>query len=106
MATGALLVDFAKTELLEANGYPGIGKSANAFASRLNGYRRPPQSQRTNFRINPLLIDHLNNKRVIAIYHFEAPEKIMFRGVELHLAAALEDSLISMIAPAWNLQGL
>lgn len=82
-----------------------IGKVAGAFVRRMNGYRRPGTTQRTNLRVNPLLVQFVGTKKEVSIYHFQPPEEVRFRNIPLNIAAGLEDPLIETISPQWNMHG-
>lgn len=82
-----------------------VGKASGAFVGRLNGYRRPGTSQRTNLRVNPLLAELVLSNKEVLIYHFQSGEEVCFRNVLLNVAAGLEDPLIEIISPPWNMNG-
>jgi hypothetical protein len=82
-----------------------IGKTVGVFSGRMSGYRRPGTSQRTNLRVNPLLLDLLRTKNKISIYHFQPTEELRFKTILLNVAAGLEDALIEIISPPWNMNG-
>ncbi|MDP3245165.1 MAG: hypothetical protein Q8M83_05935, partial [bacterium] len=82
-----------------------VGKASGTFAGRMSGYRRPGSSQRTNIRINPLIAEMIRTEKQISIYHLQPTEEIRFRSILLNIAAALEEPLIELISPRWNLNG-
>jgi hypothetical protein len=81
-----------------------IGKSTGPFIRRMSGYRRPGKSQPTNSRISPKILEMLQSKKKVSIYHFESKE-LDFMGIPLNLAAALEDTLIARVSLEWNING-
>ncbi len=82
-----------------------IGKSVKTITQRLNGYRRPNISQRTNFRLNNLIIEKLRKGKEVEIYLFEDNAELSYKGKKINLSAGLEDNLIAEHLPEWNTLG-
>ena len=82
-----------------------IGKSSGTLCRRVYGYCAPGPTQRTNLRINPLIINHIENGKEVQLYGFIDSEKLTRTGFEVNMAAALEDSIISQLQPEWNIVG-
>jgi hypothetical protein len=82
-----------------------IGKSIKTISQRLNGYRKPNISQRTNFRLNNLIIEKLKTGKKVEIYLFVDNSNLSYRGKEINLSAGLEDNLIADFLPEWNQLG-
>ena len=82
-----------------------IGKSIKTISQRLNGYRRPNISQRTNFRLNNLIIEKLREEKEVEIYLFEDNAELNYKGKKINLSAGLEDNLIAEFLPEWNYLG-
>jgi hypothetical protein len=82
-----------------------IGKSIKTISQRLNGYRRPNISQRTNFRLNNLIIEKLREGKEVEIYLFEDNAELNYKGKKINLSAGLEDNLIAEFLPEWNYLG-
>jgi hypothetical protein len=82
-----------------------IGKSVKTISQRLNGYRRPNISQRTNFRLNNLIIEKLRDGKKVEIYLFEDNAELSYKEKKINLSAGLEDNLIAEFLPEWNYLG-
>jgi hypothetical protein len=82
-----------------------IGKSIKTISQRLNGYRKPNISQRTNFRLNNLIIEKLKTGQEVEIYLFLDNAELSYRGHKINLSAGLEDNLIAEFLPEWNYLG-
>ncbi len=82
-----------------------IGKSVKTISQRLNGYRKPNISQRTNFRLKNLIIEKLKEKKEVEIYLFEDIAELNYKGKKINLSAGLEDNLIAEFLPEWNYLG-
>ena len=82
-----------------------IGKSVKTISQRLNGYRKPNISQRTNFRLNNLIIEKLGEEKEVEIYLFEDNAELSYKGKKINLSAGLEDNLIAEFLPEWNYLG-
>ena len=82
-----------------------IGKSIKTVSQRLNGYRKPNVSQRTNFRLNKLIIENLEIGKEVEIYLFVDNIGLNYRGHKINLSAGLEDNLIAHFLPKWNYLG-
>jgi len=82
-----------------------VGKTAKTLRWRMNQYRRPGPSQRTNQRINPQICELLAEGQDVEVLVLVDAEPIMYRGLRLSLAAGLEDALIARLDPPWNQVG-
>ena len=83
-----------------------IGKSNRTLAQRLNGYTNPHPTQNTNIKNHQYIKDLLRQGKAVKILVFApADDEIIYRGVPLNLAAGLEDGLINVFQPLWNIQG-
>ena len=60
-----------------------IGKSVKTISQRLNGYRKPNISQRTNFRLNNLIIEKLREEKEVEIYLFEDNAELSYKGKKI-----------------------
>ncbi len=83
-----------------------VGKSSQALANRLYGYTRPGPSQKTNIRLNRLLIDELTRGGAVDIYALEDTAPTEHAGFSINLPAALEDDIIRQLQPDWNSNGV
>ncbi len=72
---------------------------------RLNGYKNPGGSQKTNIWVNKNIMDSLSNNEVIEIYLFSPKDSLFYKGFLVNLHAGLEDTLITEFQPKWNLEG-
>lgn len=79
-----------------------IGKSTSTLRQRMQQYRTPGASQRTNVRNNADLLGCLGAGRVADIYVLPDHGLLHYGGFHVNLAAGLEDGLIRDLRPAWN----
>jgi hypothetical protein len=82
-----------------------IGKSIKTISQRLNGYKNPNITQRTNFRLNNLIKEELKGGKEVEIYLFIDIAELNYRGKNINLSAGLEDNLIAEYLPEWNSLG-
>ena len=82
-----------------------IGKSIKTISQRLNGYKNPNITQRTNFRLNNLIIEKLKEGKEVEIFLFVDNAKLNYKGKNINLSAGLEDNLIAEYLPEWNSLG-
>jgi|GEM_PF-1699275 len=80
-----------------------IGKTTQEFYRRLFQYKKCYMSQRTNLRIRNKIEDYLNNGTTIIIYAFVPETPMIYQDIPINLAAGLEDNLIKIIHPEWNI---
>src|SRR5262249_15402464 len=78
-----------------------IGKTAQAFHSRMQGYRTPGTTQVTNIKNNKLR-EALKSGHRVAIYVLPDNGLLHYGGFHVNLAAGLEDSLVRELQPPWN----
>jgi len=79
-----------------------IGKSMQTLEQRMNGYKNPGPTQRTNIRNHAKIFDLLKAGEQIEILAFCPSEPLFFKGYRVNLAAGLEDTLIEELSPEWN----
>lgn len=82
-----------------------IGKTIKSLTNRMKGYKKPGNSQNTNIRLNKVINEFLLSNHKILIYVFKNDKNIMYKDVKINLAAGLEDVLINMFKPKFNLHG-
>lgn len=82
-----------------------IGKTIKTLTNRMKGYKKPGNTQNTNIRLNKLINEFLLSNNKISIYVFKNDKNIMYKDVKVNLAAGLEDVLIDMFKPKYNLHG-
>ena len=79
-----------------------IGKTVQALATRMIGYRTPGAGQSTNIRNNANIKQLLQAGQAVEIYALPDSGLLHYGQFHLNLAAGLEDSLIAIIDPDWN----
>ena len=79
-----------------------VGKTIKPLAVRMAGYRNPAKGQRTNVRNNKLIRQHLARGDAVEILALPDSGLMHYGRFHLNLAAALEDSIVRIIAPSWN----
>lgn len=82
-----------------------IGKTIRTISNRLNGYKKPSISQNTNIRLNKKIYELLTNNNSVKIYFFNCNDKLTYKNYQINLSAGLEDILIKMFNPEFNLHG-
>lgn len=82
-----------------------IGKTVRSVRKRLNDYRRPAKSQKTNWRCNQEIRNACAAGQVINILALVPDERLQHEQVMINLAAGLEDPLIKLFNPLWNFHG-
>ncbi|MGN8153100.1 GIY-YIG nuclease family protein [Agrobacterium sp. 22094] len=82
-----------------------VGLTQRGLRSRLDGYRRGYERQRTNARVKALRQEAISaGKRVKVLV--AVPSAGEWKGPPVNTAAGLEAGLISMIQPPWNILGV
>jgi hypothetical protein len=82
-----------------------VGLTQRGLRTRLDGYRRGYERQKTNARVKALILEALaSGKRVKVLV--AVPEAGEWNGLPVNTAAGLEAALISMIQPHWNILGV
>jgi hypothetical protein len=79
-----------------------IGKTTQALSQRMNGYQNPGPSQKTNIRNHKLIIEMLQREARVSILALVPKETMSFQGIQVNIAAGIEDSLIAYCKPPWN----
>ncbi len=82
-----------------------IGKSNRTLTARMNGYRKPGVSQRTNISNNKHIIASLRSGVPVQILVFVPKAQINYYDIPINIAAGLEDILIERTNPPWNRLG-
>lgn len=80
-----------------------IGKTSRLLRQRMMMYRKPGKTQKTNIRINKEIKKVLGGGGDVLIYALINNGK-EYKGFKLSLPAALEDSMIKMLDPDWNIR--
>ena len=79
-----------------------VGKTSQYLHKRLYFYGKPGATQKTNLRLNPLLKQHLADRKVVEIYAFGDQDEQKVGNFILDIPAALEDDIIRKTQPLWN----
>lgn len=82
-----------------------VGKTNNYLYKRLYGYKKPNETQTTNFRINEKIRNLLSKNYKIDIYVFKNVKGFQFKSLDINLSAGLEDNIITHFNPDWNYIG-
>jgi hypothetical protein len=79
-----------------------IGKSVRSLRQRMYGYQHPGPTQSTNIGNGQRISGLLKRGIAVVIYALAPDEPVTYRGIEINLAAGLEDTLIHRLNPPWN----
>jgi hypothetical protein len=79
-----------------------VGKTIKTLRRRLYGYLKPSATQVTNSRNNKSLLELLLSGREIFVFAWPDHGLNRYGDFTINMAAALEDSIIETLAPAWN----
>ncbi len=82
-----------------------IGKTTMILSKRMYGYQNPNPSQTTNFRVNLLIKETLENNNPVDIFILTDNGLLKYGDFKINLSAGLEDTLIYEINPIWNFSG-
>lgn len=82
-----------------------VGKSINTLRHRMQHYQTPGPTQRTSLRNHASIASSLGAGRRIRVFVLVCDVPIEYRGIRINIAAALEDPLIALFRPAWNMVG-
>jgi hypothetical protein len=82
-----------------------VGLTQRGLRTRLDGYRRGYERQKTNARVKALILEALGSGKRVKVL-VAVPEAGEWNGLPVNTAAGLEAGLISMIQPAWNILGV
>lgn len=82
-----------------------IGKSVQSLFKRMYLYKNFGPSQYTNIRNHASITDCLEQGKTVRIYAFIQQVPMEYKGIPINLAAGLEDNLISILEPYWNMTG-
>ena len=81
-----------------------IGMTSRSLHERINNYRHPEASQRTNLKNKARIEKHLRSGVEVNILVFVPKDKINYKSADLNMVSGLEGPLISMLRPPWNLK--
>ena len=81
-----------------------IGKSIQTLHKRIYLYKNCGPSQRTNIRVRDKLRESLKSGFQVLIYAFVQKMPLKYQDIPINLAAGLEDNLITVLRPEWNIR--
>jgi hypothetical protein len=81
-----------------------VGLASKSLHQRLNFYRKPGASQRTNIRLNEIIRGHLGAGSKVQILVAHPPDH-QWNGFTISGAEGLEAGLISAFDLPWNMRG-
>jgi hypothetical protein len=79
-----------------------IGKTEYCLRQRLNGYRNPGPTQRTNIRVKKLILLALQAGSRVQVL-FLSPDPTEWKDLPVNTAVGLESGLIALLNPKWNM---
>jgi hypothetical protein len=82
-----------------------VGLTLRGLRSRLDGYRRGYERQKTNARVKTLIREALAAGRRVKVL-VATPAAGEWNGLPVNTSAGLEAGLIARIQPAWNILGV
>jgi hypothetical protein len=91
--------------LVEDNTVVYIGKSINTLRQRMQHLQTPALTQPTNRRNCANIAMSLGTGSSVKVFVLVCETPIEYRGMPINLAAGLEEPLIAMFCPAWNMLG-
>ena len=80
-----------------------IGKSNRTLYDRMYNYKKNELSQSTNYKNSKRIKENILNGKVVEIYAFIDNGLLSYGDFKINLSAGLEDSLINLIQPEWNI---
>ena len=82
-----------------------VGKTTQTLKRRMYGYKNPGKTQATNIRNNRNLKDILKSGETVDLFVLPDHGLLHFGKFHLNLAAGLEDNIVKLLAPKWNMTG-
>jgi len=79
-----------------------VGKTTQGLKKRFYGYQNPKPSQKTNLKVNPLVIGELKGGSKVEVFGLLEKEAINHGPFVLNLAGGLEDDIIKKLDQLWN----
>ena len=83
-----------------------VGKTTRTLRQRMNGYRYPHETQRTNVNCGAKVAELLANGEPLQVFVRHQKNESRIGSFLINEAAALEDSIIREINPPWNRSGV
>jgi hypothetical protein len=82
-----------------------VGKTVQRLRKRMYGYQNPGPTQSTNINGNRSITNLLVSGKQVEIFALPDNGLLHFGVFHINLAAALEDSIVKTLNPAWNKAG-
>ena len=82
-----------------------VGVATRGLGQRLRFYAAPGATQRTNLRVNQLILDILSEGSAVSVMTVTPPDQV-WNGMPINGSAGLELGLIEMYDLPWNLRGV
>jgi len=79
-----------------------VGKTVQPLCKRMQQYRTPSETQRTNWRNRIAIVGALNSGHRVTVWVLPDNGLMHYGQFHLNLAAGLEDSIIQKLKPIWN----
>lgn len=79
-----------------------VGKTVRTLARRMYGYKNPNPTQSTNVKNHARIKELLRADAPIEVYTLPDNGLMHYGQFHLNLAGGLEDSIISVLSPEWN----
>lgn len=79
-----------------------IGKTTQTLAKRFVGYCDPGNGRATNYKCHKGIRELLSQDKEVRILVLPSDPSLKWNGIEINLAAGLEDSLVETFRPKWN----
>ena len=79
-----------------------VGKTKQTLTQRFQGYTNPGNGQATNWKINCMVRQALKLGYKVESYSFQDNTPLQWNGINLNIAAGIEDGVIAYWQPEWN----
>ena len=79
-----------------------IGKTTQTLSKRFVGYCDPGKGRATNYKCHKGIRDLLQRGKKVRILVLPSDPWLKWNGIEINLAAGLEDQLVKTFKPKWN----
>ena len=79
-----------------------VGKTRMSLSNRYFGYRRPGNSQATNLKVHCLITLAIQKGQKVQSFSFQDDTPLQWNGINMNIAAGLEDAVIHHWSPEWN----
>ena len=79
-----------------------IGKTTQTLKKRFVGYCDPGNGRATNYKCHKGIRELLSRGEEVRILVLPSDSSLKWNGIEINLAAGLEDHLVKTFKPKWN----